>query len=174
MSELKPKPEIVLLFGKYDPPHQGYAWAVEALLQRPNVEAVWLCPQYSLDEAVRDMLGIFASNLGPKVASCTAAIDRRFDPVQAAEFVSKIRPQNKVVLARLASDGLSDEAPWDCSVKFGHGGMKTAGIVLERFPRIPDDLKERMCSGQDMGEWLPDAVAGYIARKGLYGRSRLG
>ena len=47
-------------------------------------------------------------------------------------------------------------------------GVPSVPIALPRMPESATEIRERLTKGQDIAQWVPAAVASYIARHHLY------
>lgn len=171
---------VAMFVGEFDPPTMDHVRAVEALLARPEIKHVWICPiSTSKDQNhvahVRNMATIFCmdfSSSGRQLSCCTAMLERKITTFkEAIEWARSTFPAYAFRLATVAPEVAGDvESTY--FVTLGVSGAVapegTSVLALENYVSVPKDLKTRIRSGIDESRNFVQPIWRYIMKHILY------
>lgn len=175
IPEVKSGDRIVLLLADMDPPSNDLRRAADAILARPDVDGLWLCPIPGKDPVrIRTLATIFgteyACSVGRPVTTCTIALDK---DLSIQDFISWVRPKYpdfKFSVAVMPNISVSDREPI-MQVRFSAQPHPPTGFIpisLDKFVSVQENIKQRIASGADESSNMFIGVWNYIQKNKVY------
>ncbi len=180
--------------GSFDPIHHGHLLAAQSLYETLGLSAVWLVPAGQQPFKA----GQHAASAEDRAAMVALAIDgvphfklerlelERPGPSYTVDTLQALRsrlPGQRFGLL-VGADAAKDLPKWHLAdvlpglaevIAFGRGGLPAeAHPLVSRQVEVPvvqisaTEIRRRVAGGRSIRYWLPEAVAQYIARRGLY------
>ena len=164
---------VAILVCDCDPPTMNVYRAIEALLSRPGIDGVWLCPPPASNPThARNMASILCmdfSATGKQVSLCSVALDKNMDSATLVKWCRKKFPALRFRLASVQPMAVQDSEK-TLYVVFGSGKAPHGadGVSMGKFAAVPVDVKERIARGEDRSRDFIPAVWGYVQKNRLY------
>lgn len=167
-----PGDTVCIYVGDFDPPTIDARRVVDAMLARPDVSGVWLCPLSGSQKHVWNMGTMFcaeyAAQTGKLLTFCGVARDKGLSPVEMAAWARKKYPD---IRFKLAGSLLCAEDTEPCYyVRFFGQPDAPAGTVpvsLDKFHSV-NGIRERIVAGHDESKNVSACVWEYIQKHKLY------
>ena len=180
IKEPQPGDTIALFSGSYDPAHLDYARAMDILVKRPGISAIWVCPLHpripesDAEKRVRDMATIFCADRAgagnPCPTCCTVALDKKMaSEAWLLEWARTSYPFLRFVLATMNPNPDCDQpiiikfAMQDPSTRPG-----TSVLFVNQFFPVGHGMKDRIRSGSDESRNFTPGVWSYIQENKMY------
>jgi hypothetical protein len=167
---------MILFIGDFNPPTMDHFRVIEALLKRPDIKGIWLCPLYvSENEHVKAMVNMLALDFsiqGKQVVSCSVALNLGIkDAKGVLEKIRTLYPFFNFQLATIAPLSVLDYRH-TFFVKIGSAHVTepqgTIGINLQQVLPVPDDVLVRLKNSEDVSRHFPKSIWMYLQKHKLY------
>lgn len=162
---------VCILVCDMNPPTHDVRHAADALLSRPDVSGLWLCPLYgkAADVVHQRNMGMtfcaeYAAATGKLASMCSVALDKKMSQADdVAKWAVGKRPDMRFVLAGFLSQLYFVRFFGQADAPIG-----STPVSIEKFNAVSDGIRERILSGHDEARNMFAGVWGYVQKHRLY------